>query len=49
MVHHEGKTFMHTGKKGKNMKTGEDSYEYSNKDDGESRVWVSRSGHLMND
>lgn len=49
MVHHDGKTYSHTGKKGKNTKTGEDSFEYANKDDGESRVWVTRSGHLMND
>lgn len=49
-IHHDGKTYSHTGKKGKNMKTGEDSYEYSHSDDRtESRAWVTRSGHLMND
>lgn len=50
MVHHEGKTFHFTGKKGKDMKTGEDAYEYSHTGDrSESRAWVSKSGHLKND
>lgn len=51
-IHHDGKTYSHTGKKGKNMKTGEDSFEFSHKDDAngvEHRAWVTRSGHLMND
>lgn len=52
IVHHDGKAFSFTGKSGKNMKTGEASYEYSHKDDAkgvESRAWVTHSGHLMND
>lgn len=51
-VHHNGKHFSFTGKKGKNNKTGEDSYEYSHKDEDagvEHRAWVSRSGHLQDD
>lgn len=52
MLHHDGKTFSFTGKRGKNLKSGEDSYEYSHKDEDagvEHRAWVTRSGHLMND
>ena len=49
LIHHEGKTYSFTGKKGKNIKSGEDSYEYSNKDDGDRRAWVTRSGHMMSD
>jgi hypothetical protein len=49
LIHHEGKLFGFTGKSGKNMKTGEDSFEYSAGDHQEHRAWVTRSGHLMND
>lgn len=49
LIHHDGKTFSFSGKSGKNMKTGEDSYEYSAGDTGEHRAWVTRSGHLQND
>ena len=49
LIHHDGKTFSYSGKSGKNMKTGEASYEYSAGDTGEHRAWVTRSGHLMND
>jgi hypothetical protein len=50
MVHHDGKLFSFTGKSGKNMKTGEASYEYSHQSDsGDRRAWVTHSGHLMND
>ena len=49
LIHHDGKTFGFSGKTGKNMKTGEDSYEYSAGDTGEHRAWVTHSGHLMND
>jgi ribosomal protein L20 len=49
LIHHDGKAFSFTGKSGKNMKTGEASYEYGNKDDSDRRAWVTHSGHLMND
>ena len=50
LLHHEGKTFSFTGKKGKRVATGEDAYEYSHNDgEAEHRAWVTRSGHLMND
>lgn len=49
LIHHDGKTFGFSGKTGKNMKTGEDSFEYSAGDTGEHRAWVTRSGHLQND
>lgn len=52
LVHHDGKAFSFTGKSGKNMKTGEASYEYSHKDEAkgvERRAWVTHSGHLMDD
>lgn len=51
-VQHDGKVFSFTGKSGKNMKTGEASYEYghSDEDAGEDhRAWVTHSGHLQND
>ena len=48
-IHHEGKTFTFSRKAGKNLKTGEDSFEYSAGESGEHRAWVTRSGHLMND
>lgn len=49
LIHHDGKTFSYSGKSGKNMKTGEASYEYRAGDSGEHRAWVTHSGHLMND
>lgn len=49
LIHHDGKTFSYSGKSGKNMKTGEASYEYRAGDTGEHRAWVTHSGHLMND
>ena len=51
-VHHGGKLFSFSGKSGKNMKTGEKSYEYSHHDEKaglEHRAWVTASGHLSND
>lgn len=49
-IHHDGKPFSFTGKSGKNMKSGEASYEYAHKGDtAEHRAWVTHSGHLMND
>lgn len=50
IIHHDGKPFSFTGKSGKNMKTGEASYEYAHHGDNmEHRAWVTHSGHLMND
>ena len=49
LIHHDGKTFSYSGKSGKNIKTGEDSFEYRSGDSGEHRAWVTRSGHLQND
>lgn len=50
MVHHDRKLYSFTGKTGKNMRTGEASYEYAHHGDaGERRAWVTHSGHLMND
>ena len=50
VIHHDGKAFSFTGKSGKNMKTGEASYEYAHHGDNmEHRAWVTHSGHLMND
>jgi|GEM_PF-2429956 len=48
-IHHEGRAYSYNHKSGQNIKTGEKSYEYANKDDGDRRVWVTHSGHLMND
>lgn len=51
-IHHDGRAFTFTGKAGKNLKSGEDSFEYSHHDEGkgeEHRAWVTRSGHLQND
>lgn len=51
-LHHEGKTYSFTGKRGKNMKTGERSFEFAHHDHEkglEHRAWVTRTGHLMND
>ena len=49
LIHHDGKLYSATSKEGKNLKTGEKSYEYSAGDNGEHRAWVSHSGHLQND
>lgn len=50
LVQHDRKLYSFTGKSGKNMKTGEASYEYSHQSDsGDRRAWVTHSGHLMND
>ena len=51
-LHHEGKTYSFTGKRGVNMKTGERSFEFAHHDHEkglEHRAWVTRTGHLMND
>jgi hypothetical protein len=51
-IHHDGRAFTFTGKAGKNLKSGEDSFEYSHHDEGkgeEHRAWVTRSGHAQND
>jgi hypothetical protein len=49
MIHHDGETYIHTGKKGTH-KSGEASYEYKGGKEGEDkRVWVRKSGHVESD
>lgn len=52
-IQHDGKSYFHTGKSGKHMQTGEDAYEFRHSGDDDrptdQRVWVTKTGHLMND
>jgi len=45
-VVHKGREYSRTGKSGKNIASGEDSYEYSHHDPkhGEYRLWMTKSG-----
>lgn len=49
-VIHKGKEYSHTGKTGTNIKHNEPSWEYSHDGkDGESRLWMTKSGHVEED
>lgn len=49
VVSFDSKTWTFTGKAGKNAKTGELSFEFANKDDGDARIWVTSSGQVVKD
>ena len=49
LVSFDSKTWTFTGKAGKNNKTGELSFEFTNKDDGDARIWVTSSGQVFPD
>lgn len=46
-IHHNDEAYSHSGKTGKNFKTGEKSYEYKTNSD--KRVWVTKTGHVIPD
>jgi hypothetical protein len=47
-VSHKKRNFAFTGKAGKDVKSGEDSYEYSNRDNNtDNRIWVTKSGKVI--